>query len=83
MTTPIVNKSLEWNYKHLKELCGQGKLYVRLNVLREVIEACDEPSPTVTKVEDNEDLMTSPFSSDSLPRKSDSAPANASADWVI
>ena len=84
VTTPVVNKSLEWNYKHVKELCGQGKLYVRLNVLREVIEACDEPSPTVTTVEDNEDLMTSPFSSDfsinSLPRKSESAQANASAD---
>ena len=87
VTTPVVNKSLEWNYKHVKELCGQGKLYVRLNVLREVIEACDEPSPTVTTVEDNEDLMTSPFSSDfsinSLPRKSESARANASADFGL
>ena len=51
--------------------------------MREVIDACDEPSPTVTKVEDNEDLMTWPFSdfpSNSLARKSESAPANASAD---
>ena len=82
VTTPLVNKSLEWNYKHVKELCGQGKLYVRLNVLREVIEACDEPSPTVTTVEDNEDLMTSSFSSD-LPKKSESAPANASTDYGL
>ena len=34
VTTPVVSKSLEWNYKHVKELCGQGKLYVRLNVPR-------------------------------------------------
>ena len=88
VTTPVVNKSLEWNYKHLKELCGQGKLYVRLNVLREVIEACDEPSPTMNiKVEDNEDLMISSFSSDfsinSMPKKSESAPANASTDYGL
>ena len=37
----------------------------------------------MTKVENNEDLMMSPFSSDSLPRKSKSAPANASADYGL
>lgn len=85
VTTPVVGKSLEWNYKHVKELCGQGKLYIRLNVLKEVIEACDEPSPIVTKGEDDEDLMKSPFFSselsiNSISKKSESALANASAE---
>ena len=24
VTTPVVNESLKWDYKHLKQLCGQG-----------------------------------------------------------
>ena len=44
VTTPVVSKSLEWNYKQVRELCGQGKLYIRLNVPRECIELTMEPS---------------------------------------
>lgn len=77
VTTPVVNKSLEWNYKHVKELCGQGKLYVHLNVLREVIDTCEEPSPTGTKDDDNDDLMRSPFPLP-MPKKSESSTGNGS-----
>ena len=38
ITTPVVSKTLMWDYKHIKELCGQGKLYVRLNTPKECIE---------------------------------------------
>ena len=36
---PLVPPTMQWDYKHIKELCGQGKLYVRLNVPKELIEA--------------------------------------------
>ena len=77
VTTPVVNKSLEWNYKHVKELYGQGKLYIRLNVLREIIDACEEPSPTGTKDDDDDDLMRSPFSL-TMPKKFESSTGNGS-----
>ena len=46
VTTSVVRKYLEWKYKQVKELCGQGKLYVRLNILREVIEGEDDDGLT-------------------------------------
>ena len=61
VTTPVVSKSLEWNYKQVRELCGQGKLYIRLNVPRECIELTIEPS--ADRITD-EELLESPFSSE-------------------
>ena len=34
VTTPVVSKSLEWNYKQVRELCGQGKLYPNYKAMR-------------------------------------------------
>ena len=55
VTTPVVNKSFKWNYKHLKELSGQGKIYVRLNIDREIIELNPDPQDMSTD-EDDEQL---------------------------
>ena len=30
VTTPVVADGYNWDFKHVKNLCGQGKLYVRL-----------------------------------------------------
>lgn len=30
VTTPVVADGYNWDFKHVKDLCGQGKLYVRL-----------------------------------------------------
>lgn len=30
VTTPLVADGYNWDFKHIKNLCGQGKLYVRL-----------------------------------------------------
>ena len=55
VTTPVVNKSFKWNYKHLKELSGQGKIYVRLNIDREIIELNPDPQD-MSSDEDDERL---------------------------
>jgi hypothetical protein len=39
--TPVVKLSHKWDFQQVKELCGQGKLYVRLNVSREALEMTD------------------------------------------
>ena len=39
ISTPIVKESFKWDYKHIKQLCGQGKLYICLNIPKECIEA--------------------------------------------
>jgi hypothetical protein len=45
VVTPVVKATHKWDFKQVKELCGQGKLYVRLNVPREALEiTADEPS---------------------------------------
>ena len=60
VTTPVVNESLKWDYKHLKQLCGQGKIYVRLNISRECIDMTTD-SQSISSDED-EDLPTFPSS---------------------
>ena len=55
VTTPVVNKSFIWDYKHLKELSGQGKTYVRLNIDREIIEL-DPDAQEIFSSEDDEPL---------------------------
>lgn len=34
-STPDVADGYNWDFKHVKNLCGQGKLYVRLNKQQE------------------------------------------------
>ena len=43
ITTPVVKNSHKWDFQQVKELCGQGKLYVRLNVDAEALEVSKEP----------------------------------------
>lgn len=44
ITTPVVKPSHKWDFKQVKELCGQGKLYIRLNVSIEALEM-EDPIP--------------------------------------
>ena len=37
IVTPVVKENHSWDYAHVKHLCGAGKLYVRLNVSKDVI----------------------------------------------
>ena len=55
VTTPVVNKSFKWDYEHLKELSGQGKIYVCLNIDREIIELNADPQD-MSSDEDDEPL---------------------------
>ena len=44
ITTPVVKADHHWDFKHVKHLCGQGKLYVRLNVNKHLLEPESEGS---------------------------------------
>ena len=46
VVTPVVESSHKWDFKQIKELCGQGKLYVRLNVPRDALEMTGDDSST-------------------------------------
>ena len=46
VVTPVVKPTHKWDYKQLRELCGQGKLYVRLNIPREALELSEEKLST-------------------------------------
>ena len=37
ITTPVVKAEDQWDFKHVKQLCGQGNLYVRLNVIKDIL----------------------------------------------
>lgn len=39
ISTPVIKESLKWDYRHVKQLCAQGNLYIRLNIPKECIEA--------------------------------------------
>ena len=50
--TRVVKKGHTWDYAHVKHLCGSGKLYVRLNVSKDIImdedtESDDEQPPLI------------------------------------
>ncbi|KAJ7354986.1 G2 M-phase specific E3 ubiquitin protein ligase [Desmophyllum pertusum] len=38
ITTPVVKENHLWDFAHVKHVCGSGKLYVRLNVSKELIQ---------------------------------------------
>ena len=43
---PVAKPTHKWDFKQLRELCGQGKLYVRLNIPREALELSEEKPST-------------------------------------
>ena len=59
ITTPIVKAEHQWDFNHVKQLCGQGKLYVRLKVIKDILtdneKAAD--SDDVTEIESIHDDM--------------------------
>ena len=50
--TPVVKKGDTWDYAHVKHLCGSGKLYVRLNVSKDIMKdedtGSDDEQPPLT-----------------------------------
>lgn len=38
VTKPIVKKEHKWDFKHVKNLCGTGRLYVRLNIHKDLLK---------------------------------------------
>ena len=78
ITTPIVKPDHHWDFKHVKHLCGQGKLYVRLNVSKEILVGSEEtdeepekeeaasnvgPTPPIINITDDQEQSTSAGSS--------------------
>ena len=53
ITTPIAKAEHKWDFKHVKQLCGQGKLYVRLNVIKDILadNKNAEDSDDITEIE--------------------------------
>lgn len=46
---PVVNENHKWDFKHVKHLCGTGRLYVHLNVPEYILESPDkEPESAET-----------------------------------
>ena len=44
ISTPVVKEGHTWDCAHVKHLCGAGKLYVRLNVSKDIIMEKDDGS---------------------------------------
>ena len=49
VSKPIVKESHKWDFKHVKNLCGNGRLYVRLNLNSELVlrDIMDDIDPTI------------------------------------
>lgn len=56
IVTPVVKENHAWDYAHVKHLCGAGKLYVRLNICKDVIGCASDDSdsglPTMLSTND-------------------------------
>ena len=48
ISSPVVKKEHVWDFKHVKHLCGTGRLYVRLNVSKDTLVEDEEGSITET-----------------------------------
>ena len=48
ISSPVVKKEHVWDSKHVKHLCGTGRLYVRLNVSKDTLVEDEEGSITET-----------------------------------
>ena len=59
ITTPIVKSEHQWDFKHVKQLCEQGKLYVRLNVIKDILTDNEkaEDSDHITEIKSIHDDM--------------------------
>ena len=59
ITTPIVKAEHQWDFKHVKQLCGQGKLYVRLYVIKDILNDNEKAadSDDITEIERIHDDM--------------------------
>ena len=57
ITTPIVKAEHQWDFKHVKQLCGQGNLYARRNVIKDVLTDNEkaEDFDDITEIEDIHD----------------------------
>ena len=55
ISTPVVKRGHQWDFVHVKHLCGNGRLYVRLVTCRENIEQNNGTLAT-----SNENLVSSP-----------------------
>ena len=42
ISVPVVKENHKWDFKHVKHLCGTGRLYVRLNVSQDTLIASDD-----------------------------------------
>ena len=62
ITTPVVNPGHHCDFKHVKHLCGQGELYVRLNVIKDILADKDE-------IEGDSDDAASSESTDDKPER--------------
>ena len=48
ISTPVVKEAHLWNFAHVKHLCGNGRLYVRLVTSRKDIEHTEHKDSTLT-----------------------------------
>ena len=48
ISTPVVKEAHPWNFAHVKHLCGNGRLYVRLVTSRKDIEHTEHKDSTLT-----------------------------------
>ena len=48
ISKPIVKENHKWDFKHVKNLCGNGRLYVRLNCVCSELVASDIDTTTAT-----------------------------------
>ena len=50
ISVPVVKENHKWDFKHVKHLCGTGRLYVRLNVPEYTLESPDEETESTESV---------------------------------
>ena len=48
ISTPVVKEAHLWDFAHVKHLCGNGRLYVRLVTSRKDIEHTEHKDSTLT-----------------------------------
>ena len=69
--TPLGKENHLWDYAHVKHLCGAGKLYVRLNICKNVISdtsSDDSDSTSLPVMLPPPPPMIGPSCSISMPR---------------
>ena len=78
VSTPVVKEGHQWDFGHVKHLCGNGRLYVRLVTDREEIELKDATLKTATRDSASKFLSTDTHSLPSTSQLPDSALASGS-----